>query len=244
LEGGYAGNIQYVIIAFMIDEVSAVIPAYNEVGNIEDVVSSIVELFSVIFNRYELIIINDGSNDGTEKIIRKLSEQNTNIKVIDFKVNRGYGVALWEGFQKASLKYVFYTDSDGQFDIKDIKELLPLVEPADMVIGYRINRNDNLLRRLLSRGYNFLVFLFFGIKCRDVNSSFKIFKREIVDSINLISNGFSVDAELVWKTKEKGYKITETGVRHFKRNCDSSKVKSSDIINTIRELIRIKKRGA
>lgn len=225
----------------MVNEISVVIPAYNEAENIDEVVKQIFNTLEHLFPKYELIVVDDGSNDGTYEIVNKLSSSFHNLKCIRFEDNRGYGAALREGFREAAFRYVFYTDSDGQFDIREIEKIMPIMDNCDMVAGFRLTREDNLFRRLSSAIYNQFVSFYLGIYFMDVNCSFKLFKREILDRVRLESNGFSIDAELLWKTKKAGYRICERGVRHYKRDKGRSKVRLGDTINTIKEIYRVKK---
>lgn len=225
----------------MIDEISVVIPAYNEVENIERVVREIIDTLERLFPKYELIVVDDGSTDGTDRVIRNLSLSCRNLKLISFECNKGYGVALREGFKRASNKFIFYTDSDGQYDIREIESIMPLMNGCDMVAGFRIKREDNIVRRLHSKVYNRFTSLYLGLNLRDINCSFKLFKREIIDMIDLRSNGFSIDAELVWKTIHSGFRVCQQGVGHRKRDKGSSKVRLTDSVLTLRELFSIKK---
>lgn len=224
----------------MIDEISVVIPAYNEAENIEGVVRRIFDVLNRLFHRYELIVVNDGSSDGTGQILQRLVQDYHNLRIINFEENRGYGAALREGFKKAELKYIFYTDADGQFEVDEIAKILPLMERCEVVAGYRLKRADTLMRRITSMIYNRFVSLFLRIKFRDINCSFKLFQREIIDNIDLGSKGFSIDAELLWKASLAGYKICECGVSHYKRGKGRSKVRLKDSMLTFKELLDIK----
>lgn len=225
----------------MVDEISVIMPVYNEAENIERVLQQTYSALARLFHRYEVVIINDGSNDGTDAIVQKLAHEYKNLRVISFESNRGYGAALREGFSNSLLKYIFYTDADGQFDVKEIEGMLPLMDRCDMVAGFRINRKDSIIRKMSSMAYNMFARLFLGISFRDINCSFKLFKRRVFDSIALESKGFSIDAELLWKADRAGFRIIEHGVRHYKRDKGISKVRLADTVATIRELFHIKK---
>lgn len=227
----------------MIDKISVVLPVFNEEENIESVLCSIDRAIKAIFHAYEIIIVNDGSTDNTPIIIERLKKDYNNLKVVTFERNRGYGSALREGFSRAVFDHIFYTDSDGQFDVSEISKILPLIDKCDMVAGFRLNRKDSALRVFSSRVYNKLVAGLFGLKVRDVNCSFKLFKKEIIDNIQLYSIGFSIDAELLWKAKVNGYKICEAGVSHFAREKGESKVRITDTLRTVREMIDIRRKG-
>jgi glycosyltransferase involved in cell wall biosynthesis len=225
----------------MVTEISVVIPAYNEAENIEKAVEGVFAVMERLFPKYEVIVIDDGSNDGTPSLLGKLSREFNKLKIIRFENNSGYGVALREGFKAASHRYIFYTDSDGQYDIGEIEYILPLMGQCDIVAGFRLKRNDHVIRRISSAAYNLFVSFYLRINVRDVNCSFKLFSREVIERIVLHSRGFSIDAELLWKADRAGFKICEAGVGHYKREKGISKVKVKDVIDTVKEIIYFKK---
>ncbi|MFA7485799.1 MAG: glycosyltransferase family 2 protein, partial [Phycisphaerae bacterium] len=124
--------------------ISVFMPCYNEQENVERVVSSALNVLSELDCEFEVIIVNDGSSDRTGKIADEIAAKNPAVKVVHHPQNLGYGAALQSGFRKASKKLVFYTDGDGQFDMGQMPELLPLMNEYDIVSCYRINRQDNL----------------------------------------------------------------------------------------------------
>jgi hypothetical protein len=134
---------------------------------------------------------------------------------------------------------IFYTDSDNQFDVKEIRHLLPLIEDADIVCGFRIYRFDPLTRLVLSWGFNLLVRIIFRIKVRDIDCAFKLFRREVFDKVKIESKKFFVDAEMLAKARYYGFRLAELGVRHYPRTAGSSTVRPSHIISTLKELARI-----
>jgi glycosyltransferase involved in cell wall biosynthesis len=218
---------------------SFVMPAYNEEDNIEKAVRVALETLPRLVSAYEIIVVNDGSSDTTGAILRRLEAENPAVRPLHHPTNHGYGAALRTGFLAARFPLVFYTDSDMQFDITEIKFILPLHERYDIITGFRIYRFDPVIRCILSWGYNRLVRLLFGIRVRDVDCAFKLFKREIFDHITIESNNFFVDTEVLAKGRAAGYSINEIGVKHFPRPAGRATVRSSDIPRTLRELARI-----
>ena len=123
-------------------------PCYNEEDSIETLARKAVETASRITSDYEIIIVNDGSSDKTAEIADRLAEEIEQVRAVHHQANSGYGAALQTGFKAATKELVFYTDGDGQFDIGELPNLLPLIAECDIVSGYRINRQDGFIRRL------------------------------------------------------------------------------------------------
>jgi glycosyltransferase involved in cell wall biosynthesis len=128
-----------------------------------------------------------------------------------------YGAALQSGFKAATKDLVFYTDGDGQFDIHEMPQLLPLMNQYDIVSCYRLNRQDNIIRKINGWCWTKLVCLLFGMKIRDIDCAFKLYKREIFDNIKISSTGALIDAEILGRAIRKGYSITQKGIHHHPR---------------------------
>jgi len=168
-------------------------PCYNEEQNVERVTREALEVAGRLFDDFEIIIVNDGSKDRTAEIADRLSKENPFIRAIHHEHNRGYGAALRTGFENATKELVFYTDGDGQFKIEEITKLLPLIEKSDIVSGYRIRRQDSLIRKINAFLWGVLVNALFKINVSDVDSAFKLYKRKIFDEITLTSQGALID---------------------------------------------------
>jgi len=221
----------------MVDQVSIVFPAYNEVENVEEAVHRAVQAVELAgVSDYEILFVDDGSTDGTAEKVEQLSAANPKVRLIRHPKNRGYAEALKSGFTSASKKYVFYSDSDNQFDLRELKNFLPSIEDYDIVCGFRIYRFDPFSRLVLSWGYNLIARMIFRIRVRDIDCAFKLFRREVFDVIEIESKKFFVDTEILAKAKRLGLRVTEIGVRHYPRKAGSSTVRPSHILSTIREL--------
>lgn len=223
------------------DSISAVLPAYNEEENIETATRRMADVLrSLSFPDWEVIIVDDGSVDQTGLIADRLVEEDPDhIRVFHHNPNRGYAEALKTGFTSARHQLIFYTDSDNQFDVREITNLLPLIEDADIVAGFRIYRFDPLTRLVLSWGFNLLVRVIFRIRVRDIDCAFKLFRREVFDKVTIESRKFFVDAEVLAKARYYGFRMTEVGVRHYPRPAGRSTVRASHIPATLIELARI-----
>lgn len=221
--------------------ISAVLPAYNEEENIEIATTRMADaLRSLNLRDWEVIVVDDGSVDKTPAIADRLAAADpAHIRVIHHHPNRGYAEALKSGFTSAKYQLVFYTDSDNQFDVGELKKLLPLIEDADIVCGFRIYRFDPLTRLVLSWGYNLLVRIIFRINVRDIDCAFKLFRREVFDKIAIESKKFFVDAEILAKARFHGMKLVEIGVRHYPRQAGHSTVRASHIFSTLKEIAQM-----
>jgi glycosyltransferase involved in cell wall biosynthesis len=166
---------------------------------------------------FEIIIVDDGSSDSTGRISDEIAAQNSRIKVVHHPANLGYGAALKSGFDAAEKDLVFYTDGDGQFDISELPPLVPLMDKYDIVTCYRLNRQDNLIRKINGWCWSKLTCLLFGMNIRDIDCAFKLYKREIFDNIELSSSGALIDAEILARAVRRGYRITQKGVHHYPR---------------------------
>lgn len=200
-----------------VKSISVFFPCYNEQENVERTTASTVSVLEELGVDYEVIIVNDGSGDSTAEIAQKLADGNDKIKVVNHPRNLGYGAALQSGFKAATKELVFYTDGDGQFDIKEMPALLPLMEEFDIVSCYRINRQDNLIRKINAWCWTKLVCILFRMRVRDIDCAFKLFKREIFDNIEMSSSGALIDSEILARSVRKGYSITQRPVRHYPR---------------------------
>jgi glycosyltransferase involved in cell wall biosynthesis len=200
-----------------ITSLSVFLPCYNEQDNIERVVKSALDVLTALKIDFEIIIVNDGSKDKTGEIADRIAAENKHIKVVHHRTNRGYGAALQSGFKAASKEFVFYTDGDGQFDIEELPLLFKYAPDYDIVTGYRINRQDNLIRKINAFCWTTMVNLLFGMKIKDIDCAFKFYKRSIFDDIKIKSTGALINTEIFARAKRKGYKIFQFGVHHYPR---------------------------
>jgi len=198
--------------------ISAVLPAHNEAENIRTTVENCVTYLENNVSDYEVVVVNDGSSDDTQYIVEGLASTNSKVVLVNHPVNTGYGSALRSGFEKASCEYIFFMDSDGQFDINDLDRLIPLLSAKDVVIGYREDRADSLVRSLNAWLYGLYIYLTFGLKVRDMDCAFKVFPTKAYQDIRpIISGGALFSAELLIKLKRNGFTLREIPVRHFPR---------------------------
>ena len=221
--------------------ISAVLPAYNEEEVIADSVAAMVETLESLGADYEVIVVNDGSRDRTAAIVEGLGRENPRVRLVSHAENQGYGAALWTGFTSATHDLVFLTDGDKQFDVSELREFLPLLDGADMVIGYREPRADPFIRRLNGWGWNTIVRLLFGYTARDVDCAFKVFRRRILDRVDVRAKGATFSAEFLIKARRFGYVIRERRASHYPRPAgQATGAKPAVIIRAFRELFRLR----
>ncbi|RMF77538.1 MAG: glycosyltransferase family 2 protein, partial [Nitrospirae bacterium] len=191
--------------------------------------------------RWELIVVDDGSTDRTPEILAEWSAREPRIRVVTQRPNQGYTRALARGFAEARYDAIFYTDADAQFDLAEIERLYPHLAEADMVAGYRAGRKDPWIRLLTSAVYNRLQSLVLGIRVRDVNCAFKLFRRSFFDAVEIRSDGFLIDAELYARARRAGLTWVQVPVTHRPRERGSSTVRPATVLETLRELWRLRR---
>jgi putative flippase GtrA len=197
---------------------SVVLPAHNEEAVIADTVRRCVEVLSVVAPDYEIIIVDDGSQDRTGEIADELSAFNPRIRVVHNNPNRGYGGALIAGFQAASKQLTFFMDSDGQFDIADIATLLRYrAEGYRAVLGYRKHRQDAFMRLVNAWGWKMLVRALLGLHVRDIDCAFKLYDTSLVRTFDVRSSGAMINSEMLTKLMKLGIPFIEVPVHHLPR---------------------------
>ncbi|MCP4229925.1 MAG: glycosyltransferase family 2 protein [bacterium] len=216
--------------------ISAVIPAFNEAGNIAPLCREFNLVLKDNYPEYEIVVVDDGSSDQTASILKKLQGEIANLRVITHKSNQGYGKSLRDGFDAAAMDYIFYTDGDNQFDIEELTKFPPLLDEADAVLGYRIKRAEGVFRHFTSRCYNILVSILFGLRVRDIDCSFKLFPASYIPRLKLKSDKFFIDTELIIKMKNAGARFAELGVTHKKRHYGRTTVSPIHVFTTLYEL--------
>ncbi len=217
-------------------------PAYNEEANIRETVEKAIRVVedSPYITEYEIIVVDDGSTDRTAFEVQALERRYKTVRLISHGTNRGYGAALKSGIAAARMDYVFFTDADLQFDLIELQNLLVHISSYDVVIGYRAPRRDPFMRLINARGWNMLNQLLFGLRIIDIDSAFKLFRREVVQSLPLKSNGAMVSAEMLIRILRSGYSIKEIPVSHAPRRAGSpTGAKLSVIVRALREMIQL-----
>ena len=193
-------------------------PAYNDSGTIASMVIRAVQVAAELTPDYEVIVVNDGSEDATATIADELARTYPRVRVVHHPRNRGYGGALQTGFRSATKELVFYTDGDAQYDPAELALLWANLTPeADMVNGYKISRSDPLHRIVIGRVYHHVVSLLFGLKMRDVDCDFRLMRRSIFERVDLRKTSGVICLEMMKKIHDAGFRIVEVPVHHYHR---------------------------
>jgi glycosyltransferase involved in cell wall biosynthesis len=193
-------------------------PAYNDGGTIASLVIRAVQAIGRLTPDFEVIIVNDGSEDATAEIANELARTYPQVKVVHHRQNRGYGGALRTGFATATKDLIAYTDGDAQYDPGEIELLWKQLTPgADMVNGYKISRADPLHRIVIGRIYHHTVKFLFRLQVRDVDCDFRLMRREIFDRVRLERDTGVICLEMMRKIQDAGFRIVETPVHHYHR---------------------------
>lgn len=219
--------------------ISFFFPAYNEEATVEPLVHQAEAVLGGITDDYEILIVDDGSTDRTTEIGAHLMRESAHTRLIHHSGNRGYGAALRSGVEHSTKKLIFFTDGDLQFDVGELKQLLPYLENADIVAGYRIKRADSLHRILVSSVFNFLCRHLYRLQVRDVNCAFKLYRREVFESMELKSSRGLINAEILVKALRAGYRIKQVGVHHYPRKNGMSRARVREIFSTVVQMIQM-----
>jgi len=221
--------------------VSAFFPAYNDGGTIASMVIATIVVLQQLTDDFEIIIVNDGSQDYTPLVADRLAQDYPCVRVVHHPKNRGYGGALRTGFASATKGVIFYTDGDAQYDVRDLLRLYPLLtDDVDVVQGFKLNRDDPWFRRPIGRIYHTMVRWAFQLRVRDVDCDFRLIRRQVFEQIELKQNSGEICVELVKKMEMAGFRIVEAGVTHYPRSYGRSQFfRLPHILSTFRGLVHL-----
>jgi len=200
------------------NSITVFLPAFNDEKSIAALVTSALETLATLTDDFEVLVINDGSSDSTRGVLEKLAVQFPNVNVIHHERNRGYGAALRSGFSHATKELIFYTDGDGQYDVRELAVLYPLMTGTVSVVnGYKIKRSDSRFRVVIGATYNWLARVIFKLPIRDVDCDFRLIRRQAVQQLDLVSSSGVICVELVRKLASAGCRFAEAPVHHYSR---------------------------
>jgi glycosyltransferase involved in cell wall biosynthesis len=216
---------------------------FNEEETIEHAIACAASALAGYSGDYEILVVDDASTDASAEIVRRLELDDPRIRLLRHEVNRKLGATLKTGYAAARHELVVYMDADLPFDPQEIVRAIRVLEVtrADLIAGYRHDRRAEGARRTFySYLYNTLIGLLFGWPHRDINFSFKLMRREVLEAIELRSEGSLIDAELIVKAKNLGFVIQQIGLDYFPRTRGRSTLSSPAVILKIfRELVRL-----
>jgi glycosyltransferase involved in cell wall biosynthesis len=221
---------------------SVIMPVYNEASTVEEVIRKVLEQPEVA----ELIAVNDASRDGTSTVLHKLAEELPKMKVYDHAVNQGKGAALRTGISHASAPYVIIQDADLEYDPEEYPVLLKPIQEgkADVVFGSRFigGAAHRVLYFWHSVGNNFLTLLsnmFTNLNLTDMETCYKVFRREIIQDITIEENRFGFEPEITAKVAHKGVRIYEVAISYSGRTyAEGKKIGWRDGISAIRCILK------
>jgi len=200
------------------ESISVFFPAFNDEATIAVLVRNALDVLPQLTDDFEVIVVNDGSTDSTSAILDELANTLPNFKVVHHSANQGYGAALRTGFDTATKNLVFYTDGDGQYDVREILSLHPLLtEKIDVVNGYKKNRADKLHRIIIGKLYSQAARLLFNLPIRDVDCDFRLIRRKKIKSAGLEFSSGAICVELVRKLAAGDCAFAEVPVNHYPR---------------------------
>lgn len=198
--------------------ISAFFPAYNDAGTIPSMVIAADMTLRGLTDDYEIIVVNDGSSDHTAEVLEELKRSYPRLKVVHHEKNRGYGGALRSGFANASKELVFYTDGDAQYDPREMVRLMEAMTPeVDVVNGYKVKRSDPIHRVVIGKLYHWTVRTAFGLKVRDTDCDFRLFRRSVFDKVRLERDSGVICVEMMKKVQDAGFNIAQVPVSHYHR---------------------------
>lgn len=219
--------------------ISVFFPCYNDARSIKKLVDDAFLILDRVAEKFEVIVINDGSKDGSRELLQTLSRKYPKLKVFHHPKNMGYGKALQTGFKNAKFDLIFYTDGDGQYDVKELPTLLQqMSDDVDFINGTKMLRQDPTYRVFLGNLYSFFARWMFWLPIFDVDCDFRLIRKRIIDRIKLKVVSGAICIELVKKSERVGAKFRQVSVHHYKREWGNSQFFRADrIFFTMIELI-------
>lgn len=220
---------------------TAFFPAYNDQHTIEGIVRTVADEMRKVTGDFEVLVVDDGSKDETGAILDRLVKELRYLRVIHNYRNLGYGAALITGFKNSRKDLIFYTDGDGQYDVRELHNLLAQLKPnIDMVNGYKVKRADAWYRIWIGECYRRAMRWVFRLSIRDVDCDFRLFRRYIFDTISLESRSGVICVEMAKKFELARFRMVEIPVSHYPRMHGRSEFfRVRHLVFTFRGLMKI-----
>lgn len=219
-------------------------PVFNEEENIGPLLDEALATLGRFANRFEIVVVDDGSKDGTAEVVRSYAARHPEVRLVAHPTNLGYGHALRSGLDHTRGDVVALVDGDRQFRLDDIGLLAARLGEADIVAGYRVKRVDGRRRLAIARVYHIVLRRMFGLHLRDVDCGFKLIRRAVIDAValQLVSQSAFISPELLIRAERAGFRIVEVGVPHHPRVAGRSKGATPRVVlRTIGEIVRLRR---
>lgn len=219
--------------------VSIFFPCYNDAKSIKRLVENAFSTVKKFTSRYEVIVIDDASTDSSRKVLQNLAKKYRRLKLIFHDKNQGYGGALRNGFKSAKYELVFYTDGDGQYNVKELPLLLSLMsKDVEFINGIKMTRIDPTYRIVIGNIYSFFTRWLFWVPIYDIDCDFRLIRKSLLEKLNLKSSSGAICIELVKKAQIAGAHFRQVSIHHLRRKFGISQFFRTDrIISTFGELV-------
>jgi glycosyltransferase involved in cell wall biosynthesis len=222
---------------------SIVLPCFDEEDNVADAIRYATAAAANVSDDYEVIVVDDGSRDRTADVASRFAAADRHVRLLAHASNRGYGAALRSGVGAARMPWVFLTDADLQFDLSELEDFVPCAADADLLVGWRIQRQDALHRRINAAAWNWLVRRLFHLPVRDVDCAFKLVRRDLLERIPLTTDGAMISTELLVRAIASGARLREIGVHHRPRVAGEQSGASPKVVaRAFRELLALRRK--
>ncbi len=223
------------------ESVSIFFPCYNDSKSIGELVENAIDTIRKFTNKYEVIVVDDASTDNSKEVLEKLSKKYKHLKIIYHSKNQGYGGALRSGFNAARYGLIFYTDGDGQYDVRELPLLLSLMtKDCDFINGIKMSRHDPTYRIVVGNFYSFVIRWLFWTPIYDIDCDFRLIRKSLLQRLSLNNNSGSICIELVKKAQRAGAKFRQVSVHHLERRYGISQFfRVNRILQTFLELIML-----
>lgn len=229
-----------------LEGISLVLPVHNEAINLPWMLRRAAEKLPQLAHEVELVIVDDGSTDGSGALARRQAAAlGLDLRVVTHRQKSGYGITVADGLRAARMPWIAFTDADGQFDIADLARLAAVSDRADLIGGWRIERQDARMRSVVSGTFNVLLFFLYGLRVRDVDCALKLMRGEFLHAIELENRSALLNAELYLKARRGGWRVLQVPVPHYPRRAGRrSGARPRAIVRAIKELILFRVRLA
>lgn len=216
-------------------------PVYNDENTVRRVAEKSLDVLSQVADKYEVIIINDGSPDRSGEVADEVAAEYPEIRVIHHEVNKGYGAAVKTGLAASQYEWICFTDGDDEYDVYELKKMIPLLDFYQLIITFRFKRLYSSKRIFISKIYNWVFRLIYKTPYRDISTGFRVISKHLADTLNITSDSPFIGAEITVKSMLRGYPVGEVGIQTFPREFGiGASVSSKNIMKTINDMIRVK----